>query len=139
MDHVGNAGIYDIHVALLSHRHRHMHHFPISSTHHKGGPQHILILKILIFGACADLRRSICKRVSRLLWRVLLYIAKDIVCSFFGLFFFLCKSCALYRHFLVFIATKMSRSDFRSLVSRLCEKKCIRLSFFFSHIGRKYV
>lgn len=46
-------------------------------------------------------------------------------------FFFLCKSCALYRHFLVFIATKMSRSDFRSLVSRLCEKKCIRLSFFF--------
>lgn len=46
-------------------------------------------------------------------------------------FFFLCKSCALYRHFLVFIATKMSRSDFRSLVSRLCEKKCIRLSVFF--------
>lgn len=58
---------------------------------------------------------------------------KILVCLFFGLFFFSLQKLCVISAFLVFIATKMSRSDFCSLVSRSCEKKCIRLSFFFSY------
>lgn len=93
LDHVGNAGIYDIHVALLSHRHRHMHHFPIFSTHHKGGPQAHINIKDPDFW-CMYVLISVDPSVKefRVYCGEFCFISRKIlVCLFFGLFFFFAK------------------------------------------------